>query len=304
MSRHTAGSLTIAAVALSWGSISLIVRELEDLPEQVVVFYRVALSAAAIAAVLVLIRRTDLMRLPPRPVLSLGLLLALHWVVFFAAINETSVASAVLVTYTAPVFMAMLSPVILGERLTRVTVGALAVSLAGTALIALSSGEGGEVTAHGVALALAAAITMAFLIVLLKRFGGDTDPVTVVFYESLVATLTLLPFGLFQSYEVTAGDAAYLAVLGVVLSGVVGIIYVAAIRSVAATTAGILAYMEPVSAAVLAALVLGEALTAGVIAGGAAIVAAGVALVLRAPQPAPVTIEEPVTVGRGLTLSK
>jgi drug/metabolite transporter, DME family len=299
MSRHTAGSLAIAGVALSWGFISLIVRELEELPEQVVVFYRVGLSAAAIAAVLVLIRRTELMRMPPRPVLSLGVLLALHWVLFFAAINETSVASAVLVTYTAPVFMAMLSPVILAERLTRVTIGALAVSLAGTALIALASGEGGgEVTAHGVALALAAAVTMAFLIVLLKRFGAGTDPVTVVFYESLVATLVLLPFGIFESYDVSASDAAYLAILGVVLSGVVGVIYVAALRNVAATTAGILAYMEPVSAALLAALLLDEALTAGVIVGGIAIVAAGVVLVLRAPEPSPVAIEEPVAVGR------
>jgi|SRR5918999_817755 DME family drug/metabolite transporter len=299
MSRHTAGSLAIAGVALSWGFISLIVRELDELPEQVVVFYRVSLAAAAIGAVLVLIRRTDLMRPPPRPLLSLGVLLAVHWVLFFAAINETSVASAVLVTYTAPVFMAMLSPLVLGERLTRVTVAALGVSLAGTALIALSSGEdSGDVTAHGVALALGAAVTMAFLIVLLKRFSAGTDPVTVVFYESLVATAVLLPFGLFQSYEVSAGDAAYLAILGVVLSGVVGIVYVTALRAVAATTAGILAYMEPVSAALLAALVLGEALTAGVIAGGAAIVAAGVALVLRAPEPAPVAIEEPVVVGR------
>src|SRR5918999_4227130 len=299
MSRHTAGSLAIAGVALSWGFISLIVRELDDLPEQVVVFYRVGLSAAAIAAVLVLMRRTELMRVPSRPVLSLGVLLALHWVLFFAAINETSVASAVLVTYTAPVFMAMLAPVILGERLTRVTIAALGVSLAGTALIALSSGEGGgEVTAHGVGLALAAAVTMAFLIVLLKRFGAGTDPVTVVFYESLVATLVLLPFGLLESYEVSGSDAAYLAILGVVLSGVVGVIYVAALRSVAATTAGILAYMEPVSAALLAALLLDEALTVGVVAGGVAIVAAGVALVLRAPEPVPVAIEEPVAFGR------
>jgi drug/metabolite transporter (DMT)-like permease len=232
-------------------------------------------------------------------VLSLGVLLALHWVLFFAAINETSVASAVLITYTAPVFMAMLAPVILGERLTRVTIGALAVSLAGTALIALSSGQGGEeVTAHGVGLALAAAVTMALLIVLLKRFGAGTDPVTVVFYESLVATLVLLPFGLFESYDVSGSDAAYLAILGVVLSGVVGVIYVAALRSVAATTAGILAYMEPVSAALLAALLLGEALTVSVVLGGVAIVAAGIALVLRAPEPAPVTIEEPVAIGR------
>ena len=78
-------------------------------------------------------------------------------------------------------------------------------------------------------------------------------------------------------------ELGYLAVLGVVLTGFVIVVFVAALRDVPATSAGIIAYMEPVSAAVLAALLLGEMPSAAVVAGGVAIVASGAVVALRAP---------------------
>jgi DME family drug/metabolite transporter len=78
-----------------------------------------------------------------------------------------------------------------------------------------------------------------------------------------------------------------------VLTGVTGVVYVGALKWVPATTAGILAYMEPVSAALLAAAILGEALTPAVIVGGAAIVAAGLVVATRTPEQ-PGSVEEPV----------
>ena len=84
-------------------------------------------------------------------------------------------------------------------------------------------------------------------------------------------------------------------ILGIALTGVTGIVYVGALKWVPATTAGILAYMEPVSAALLAAVILGETLTPAVIVGGAAIVAAGVVVASRTPAPGG-SVEEPVPV--------
>jgi drug/metabolite transporter (DMT)-like permease len=299
MSRHTAGSLTIAGCALSWGFISIIVREL-DMPALAIVFYRDALTVAAIAAVLVLMRRRDLFRLRTPAVLWLGVLLAAHWGLFFTAIKETSVASAVLITYAAPIFMALLAPVLIREHVPAVSIGALAVSLGGIALIALSGGGGDEaVEPLGVVLAVLAAITYAFLIVLLKKYAANVDPVTVVLYEAIVVSVVLSPAAVLGDYSLGAKEIEYLLVLGVVLTGLAGIVYVSALRWVPATTAGILAYMEPLSAAVLAAILLDQALTAGVVVGGALIVAAGIAVVLRAPEPVAVTLEEPVPAGGG-----
>jgi drug/metabolite transporter (DMT)-like permease len=297
MPRHTAGSLTIAGCALSWGFISIIVREL-DMPALAIVFYRDALTVGAIAAVLVVLRRRELFRLPTPAVLWLGVLLAAHWGLFFTAIKETSVASAVLITYAAPIFMALLAPILIREHVPAVSIGALAVSLAGIALITLSGGSGDEaVEPLGVVLAVLAAITYAFLIVLLKKYAANVDPVTVVLYEAIVASVVLSPAALLGDYSLGAREVGYLLLLGVLLTGLAGIVYVGALRWVPATTAGILAYMEPLSAAVLAAVLLGQALTAGIVAGGALIVAAGVAVVLRAPEPVAAALEEPVPAG-------
>jgi drug/metabolite transporter, DME family len=297
MSRHTTGSLVIAGSALSWGVIPVMVREL-TLPALTIVFFRVALSAAAVAVIVAVSGRRDLLRPPGPAVPVLGLVLALHWGLYFSAIKETSVASAVLITYAAPIFMALLAPVLLHERVPPVTVAALAVSLGGIAAISLAGGHGGEeVRPLGVVLALGAANSYAFLIVLIKRWAARIEPLTVVVYQDATAAALLSPALLFTSFGgLDATGVGYLLVIGVLLTGVVGALYIAALRWVPATTAGILAYMEPVSAALVAAALLGQRLTVAVIAGGAAIVAAGVAVVLASPEPVPVAVEEPVPV--------
>lgn len=294
MSRHTLGSLLVAGLALSWGVIGLIVREL-PMPALTIVAFRVALSAASVLVVLVALRRWDLLRPAPWPVWALGAVLALHWGLYFAAIKETSVASAVLITYAGPIFMALLAPALIGERVPRVSVVALAVSAAGIAVISLAGGAGtAAVRPLGVVLAVGAAVSMAVLVVLLKRVSADRDPMNTVVYLDGTATALLWPALVFPEYEVSAASWGYLVLLGVVLTGWSGLLYVLALRWVPATTVGILSYMEPVAAALLAAAVLGEPLTAAVVVGGVAIVAAGVAVVVASPDPVTASVEEPV----------
>jgi drug/metabolite transporter (DMT)-like permease len=292
--RHTLGSLLIAACALTWGFVGILVREV-DLPALAIVFFRVAFSAAAVALVLVAAGRRDLMRRPPPIVILLGVLLAAHWSLYFAAIKETSVASAVLITYAAPIFMAMLAPLLIREHVPALSVGALAVSMAGITVISLSGGSGDEaVRATGVVLAVFAAITYALLIVLIKRWAADVHPTTLVVWQEGTAAVVLAPSLLFADLgSMGSGELGYLALLGVVLTGFTGVIYVGALKWVPATTAGILAYMEPLSAALLAAALLGEALTPAVVVGGVAIVIAGVAVALRTPD-AGGSVEEPI----------
>jgi len=65
----------------------------------------------------------------------LGLLLALGWVFLFEAMKLIPIGNAVLLNYTAPVFVALLSPVILKEKIMRATLYALALSVVGILLI-------------------------------------------------------------------------------------------------------------------------------------------------------------------------
>jgi drug/metabolite transporter, DME family len=274
------GSLTIAACAASWGGIGVVVREL-DMPPLAIAFFQEALSAA-VAVLVALVWRPAALR-PPRPtVMVLGFVLAVHFACLFGAVRETSVASAVLVTYSAPILIALLAPALLGERVSRVAVVALAVSAVGVAGISLAGGEGGgAVHAAGIGLAVLAAISYALVVVLLKRWTADVNPLTVVVWQAGAAALVLSPAALAGGYSIGAREAGYLALLGVVLTGLTGIAYVVAIRAVPATTAGILGYLEPVSAVVLSAAILGQHPGPMVAVGGAAILVAGLAVVLE-----------------------
>jgi drug/metabolite transporter, DME family len=274
------GSLTIAACAASWGGIGVVVREL-DMPPLAIAFFQEALSAA-VAVLVALVWRPAALR-PPRPtVMVLGFVLAAHFACLFGAVRETSVASAVLVTYSAPILIALLAPALLGERVSRVAIVALAVSAVGVAGISLAGGEGGgAVHAAGIGLAVLAAITYALVVVLLKRWTADVNPLTVVVWQAGAAALVLSPAALAGGYSIGAREAGYLALLGVVLTGLTGIAYVVAIRAVPATTAGILGYLEPVSAVVLSAAILGQHPGPMVAVGGAAILVAGLAVVLE-----------------------
>jgi drug/metabolite transporter (DMT)-like permease len=289
MSRRAIGSAAIAACAAAWGGIGVVVREL-DMPPLAIAFYQ-ELQGVAVAAVVALVWRPAALR-PPRPaVVALGAVLALHFACLYGAIGETSVASAVLVTYSAPIMIAMLAPALLREHISRVTVVALGVSAAGVAVISFAGSDGGgAVHAAGIALALGAAVTYALFIVLLKRWTADVNPLTVVMWQAAAAALVLSPAAVAGGYSLGARELGYLALLGVAITGVTGVIYVLALRHVPATTAGILGYLEPLSAVVLAAAFLGENPTAWVIVGGAAIVAAGVIVVLEDPR----TEAEPV----------
>src|SRR3954451_5103810 len=297
MPRRTLGALAIFGLATSWGIISILVREI-PLPAIAQAGWRMALAAAPVTAVLLVTGRRHLIRIPNREVAFVGVLLATHWATYFGAILETSVASANLITYANPILMAVIAPILIDERLGPRTAGALAVSVAGIALITVlgpTSGSG-AVEPFGVGLAVLSAISYAFLIVMVKKSGRGIEPVQQVFTQTVVGAAILSPFAIFGGGygEMDAVDWLRLALLGILLTGVSGVVYVSALRFVPATEAGILAYMEPVSAALLAVLILGEQMTWAIVVGGVLIVAAGVAVITQPTEPVPAGIEEPI----------
>ena len=77
---------------------------------------------------------------------ALGVVQGAHWLLFFEAVKLGSVALAVITFYLAPLFLAVLAPLTLPERLSNVALGALVPGGLGIALIALFGNDGGRFT--------------------------------------------------------------------------------------------------------------------------------------------------------------
>jgi drug/metabolite transporter (DMT)-like permease len=232
----------VAAIAASWGFVSVIVAGI-DLSGETLVFWRCLLAALSLPVILLARGRLD--ALVPRrrrlAVLGLGLLLTLHWVLFFETIKRSSVAAAILLVYTAPIFLAVLAPLLLPERRSRVALVALGVSGPGIALIALAGNGDSGVSGIAVATGLGAALTYALLIIWTKSVVRVLSPFTVAFWDYVVVSLVLAPFLLGEGRVLpSAVEWPAVLVLGSVLTAVLGALYVRTLRDVTAQAAGLL----------------------------------------------------------------
>jgi drug/metabolite transporter (DMT)-like permease len=110
-------NVAAAALAASAGFIAVIVDGV-DVSAEALVFYRLMLAALLVAGGAAIARRLDVLRVSE----SRGrvVVLGAHWLLFFATIKVSSVAVAVLTTYTGPLLLAAVAPRVLPERRSRI----------------------------------------------------------------------------------------------------------------------------------------------------------------------------------------
>lgn len=298
-------NLAVAALAAAWGAIPLIVVHVR-LPAEALVFWRLAIGAAGIAAGIAAARRLSLVRVPRGlrlRVVAVGLVLGAHWFLFFETIKLASVAVALVTVYTAPIFLAVAAPLALPERRSRIALGALVPGAAGIALVAFTGGSGGHhLRPLGLVTGLGAAVTYAALVIGTKHLTHRLAAPTLQFWSYAVAAAALAPFLAFQTRVLPrGGEVGYVLVLGLVFTAVSGVVYVWLLRRVTAQAMGILSYLEPVSAALLAWAALGQALGAGVVAGGCLVLAVGAVVVVLEPSDAARLETLPAAEGRMLS---
>lgn len=277
--------LALAGLAASWGFIAVLAAAV-DLGAESLAFLRLAIAAATLAAVALVARRTLRPGRALPGLVLLGAAQGAHWLLFFEAVKLGSVALAVLTFYTAPVLLAVLAPLVLPERSSAAALGALVMGGTGIVLVALGGDGEGRLSLAAVAAGLGSAATYAALVVVSKRLLlVRVPPLTVAFWGCLVGALAVAPALLVTGRVVPHGAGEWWAVLalGVVFTGASTLVYAGLLRHVTAQAAGILTFLEPVAAVLLAAALLDEPLSATTLAGGALVLAAGLGMVILEP---------------------
>jgi DME family drug/metabolite transporter len=202
---------------------------------------------------------------------------------YFRAVQLGGAALAAILLYTAPAWVALAAALWLGERLTVRKSVAVALTLAGIALVAFGSGPavatGASVTTTRVAAlawGLLSGLAYAGYYLFGKRYFGRYEASTLFAYALPVGAVLLLPAVRFAP---KAGhEWLVLVFLAVVPTYGAYLLYSFGLARIEATRAATVATLEPVAAAALAYVVWGEALRAvGYV--GAALVLAGVLVV-------------------------
>jgi drug/metabolite transporter (DMT)-like permease len=193
---------------------------------------------------------------------------------FFYALSELPLAETLVLSFLAPMFVALFGLVLLRERVSGRVVAALAAGFAGTLVVVL--GQGGEEGVRswtGVAAALASAVLYALSIVMLRQRAQRDRYVHIVIFQNLGPMLLISPFGLADWHMPTLPHLGWFAVIGML--GVAGHILMAtAFAKVEAARLAPLEYTALIWAALIGYAVFDEVPTLATLAGGALIVGA------------------------------
>lgn len=189
---------------------------------------------------------------------------------FFTAVRETGVAIGTVVAIgSAPVLTGVLSRLTGGPRLGRTWLLATAAAVAGCTVL-VTGGRSSGANPSGVALALAAGLCYAIYAVAAARLisaGIQEGAVMGLLFGGAAVLLAPVLAASSPGWLLTIRGAAVAAYLGIVTTVVAYLLYGRGLRTVPAPVAVTLGLAEPVVAAILGLVVLGEHLTASAIAG-------------------------------------
>lgn len=178
---------------------------------------------------------------------------------YFTAIQEISISIGVVLLYTAPAFVIVLSKIFFGESITKRKIAALVLTIAGCSLIAgIVPGADLSISIRGLVIGLGSGFGYALYPVLAKPAGKKYSPATITVYTFLFTAIVLLPFsGIQNNMRLIASPEVilYSAGLGLFPTVLAYILYTKGLAHVEAGNAAIVSTIEP-AVAILAGVVL------------------------------------------------
>ena len=238
-----------ANIAVLFFGLAGVLGKLSVLPAPLIVLGRVVF-AGVVLLIACLLRHISLRPKRRRDAILLvgqGALLALHWTAFFQSINVSNVAIGLLSFSSFPLFTAVLEPLLLKQRPSRIQIVAALLILPGIYLLVPSFTLQNRTTL-GVAWGLLAGATFALLSVANRWLSRSYPSLTISLYQDGVAALVLLP-ALFLTPAAalwTPHELFILLLLGVVCTALAHTLFIASMRNITAQSASLLASLEPV----------------------------------------------------------
>jgi len=273
----TKGYLMVATAGCLWGSVGFFVKNLLDaqLPLSTIIFWRMFFAFILLFFYLYFADRSKLKidREILKYVIAIGLISqCLFNISYFSAIRMTSIATAVTLLYTAPIFIAVIARIFFRELFTKNKIIALLLCVTGCFLtVTGGSWENLQLNSSGILIGLAAGLTYGSLTIISKPIANKCHPFTIVFYSIGFGLLFYLPFSqpmiLFQQGN-NLKIWFYTLALSIISTIFAYLFYIGGLSlGIEASKAGIISTVEVVIAVIISYLFFNEQLAGWKLAG-------------------------------------
>jgi len=223
---------------------------------------RLAVGGFSLLVILLIMRKINFRNWPWKSTLYAAISMAIFQYLFFSSVRLTGVAIGTVVTIgSAPVFSGIIEWLLVKRRPTRVWIMATALAIIGCAMLFLNK-DGIVVNPVGIAMSLGAGLLFAFYTLVNKDVLEKVEPVPAVAVIFSLSAIMLLPFlFLFETEGLMTGRGVSVVLyLGIVTTSVAYILFSAGLKRIPSSSAVTLSLAEPLTAAILSVIVVGERL--------------------------------------------
>ncbi|KKG17023.1 hypothetical protein EO98_18685 [Methanosarcina sp. 2.H.T.1A.6] len=269
-----------------FGMIGIFVKEIRDMNAGSILFYRLFFGFSVILVYLVVSGGIKKIELKQKKfyMLLLGVLNTVTMFTYFSSIKHTGIPVAVLLLYTAPIYVTLLSPLLLKEHITLRDMLALTLSISGILLAvnplniygSTGSENGNYIT--GILFGLLSGLSYGCSIMTMNYLKETYSAVEQMFWSTAVSLILLLPFGVSVSVPILLVNLKLLIPLGFIATALASLLYLRGVIHIKAQTAAVLSLLEPVSSICFCCMLLGEPVQPNTI-GGCLFILAGAALI-------------------------
>ena len=242
--------LAITVLAVSWGTIPLIIRTSEINSISLV---GVRTFIGSIFLGLILLKKDVSIKELIKPGLILGPLLAIHWVTMFESIELNSVAVGIGLVFSYPIFVIFIEYA-RGTKLQSYQILLILSGFLGLYLL-LDLVDVKSIT--GIIYGLISAVSLAFIITIGERYSSKLGGLKVAFSQLIVAAFILIKFT-FDSWNWMISNILISLFLGLFLTALGLTTYWYVVKVIKPLAVSTITYLEPVTGVVLGALILNE----------------------------------------------
>jgi drug/metabolite transporter (DMT)-like permease len=266
--------LKLAFVMILWGSLGVFTRSI-PLSALSLAFLRALIALPVLFIAMKMKKAGKVKWRQLLPYIISGALLGVGWLTLFYGYKYTSISAAVIVYNMCPVYVMILAPLILKEKITKIQIAVITVSFLGLILIVghnLVEGYG----SMGLLLSAVSGMIYAAIVMINRSIKTRVDNQTATFFQILTAMLVLLPFVLMEGnirtvVSLDATAIVYTVLLGVLHTGVAYTLFFSVYAHMRSVDIVSYSYLEPLFGILFSVVIVGEKLTVPQMIGGALI---------------------------------
>jgi len=239
--------------SIIYGTIGVFLDKVQDMSVGSILFSRLFFGLCMMFIYLLFSRGLGQLKLinNRKYLLLLGFLNVTTGICYFSSIRYSGISVAVLLLYTAPIYVNLLAPPILGKRNSSKSLLPFLLAIAGVLLIArpgevLMSLDTGSDFLKGLIFGLLSGLSFGITIVTVRYLRHDYTGLAQTFWMTGVGLLIMLPSALSTPSPLFLNNFSTLMLFGFTIT-FAAVIYLKGISGIRAQTGSILAFLEPVS---------------------------------------------------------